>query len=495
LDNSLVEGEGAPTTGTRLVKMGSVPVRLRLRLPRARPRLIVLAAIGSLLFAAVPEAGGSAAQSGGAPIGDWTVYHGDPLGTGVAAATGSLAHLRQRWRTPVLDGQLYGQPLVSGNLVVVATEADVVYGLSATTGRVRWSTRLGPPVPANTLPCGDIKPTVGVTSTPVIDPARDEIFAVADEERAGRPAHLLFGLDLGTGRIELRQDVDPRGADTAALLQRVALTLDAGRVVFGFGGNAGDCSTYHGWVMSVPEGGGTMHAYEFDPGAGESQGAVWLGGAAPIVDANGNIWVAAGNGSVDSTGARYDGSDAVVELSPELRRLQFFAPSDWASDNANDRDLGSSTPVLFSSGAVLQAGKSETAYLLSAAHLGGVGGQLAERTGICGGNVDGGTAVVGNTAYLPCFQGIEAMRVKLSPPSIAVLWQTSTGSGGPPIVAGGLVWTISQSGRLFALNPATGAAIESFDIGSVANHFPTPSVGAGLVLAPAADQVVAFGSK
>jgi polyvinyl alcohol dehydrogenase (cytochrome) len=472
-----------------------VSARRRPRLPRARPRLIVLAAIGSLLFAALPDASGSAAPSGGAPIGDWTVYHGDPLGTGVATATGSLAHLRETWRTPVLDGQLYGQPLVSGNLVVVATEADVVYGLSASTGRVRWSTRLGTPVPAKTLPCGDINPTVGVSSTPVIDPARDEIFAVADEERAGRPAHLLVGLDLSSGRIELRQDVDPRGANTAALLQRVGLTLDAGRVVFGFGGNYGDCSTYHGWVMSVPEAGGPMRAYEFDPAAGESQGAVWLGGAAPIVDADGNIWVAAGNGSVDSAGARYDGSDAVVELSPGLRRLQFFAPSDWASDNANDRDLGSSTPVLFANGAVLQAGKSQTAYLLSAAHLGGVGGQLAERTGICGNDVDGGAAVAGSTAYLPCLDGIVAVRVRLSPPSIAVLWQTSTGSGGPPILAGGLVWTISQSGHLFALDPATGSATESFDIGSVANHFPTPSVGAGLVLAPAADQVVAFGPR
>jgi outer membrane protein assembly factor BamB len=86
-----------------------------------------------------------------------------------------------------------------------------------------------------------------------------------------------------------------------------------------------------------------------------------------------------------------------------------------------------------------------------------------------------------------------AIRVSLSPPSITVLWQTPTESGGPPILAGGLVWTISQSGKLFALNPATGAAVEDMNIGPVANHFPTPSAGDGLIFAPAADQVIALG--
>jgi len=426
------------------------------------------------------------------PASDWTVYHGNPLGNGVAPGTETLSAVHQRWSSPVLDGQLYGEPLVAGNLVIVATEADVVYGLSASTGRVRWSTRLGAAVPSSALPCGDISPTVGVTSTPVIDLARREVFVVDDEERDGMPAHKLVGLQLGTGKVELRQNVDPLGAYTPAILQRVGLTLDGGRVVFAYGGNYGDCSRYHGWVVSVPEAGGRLRTYEVDRPPGDSQGAVWMGGAAPVIDAQGDIWVAVGNGSVGTAGTSYDGSDSVLELSARLRLLQFFAPSDWASDNANDRDLGSSAPVLFPDGAVVQAGKSQTAYLLSNAHLGGIGGQLAARAGVCGDDVSGGSAVVGSTAYLPCLRGVLAIRESLSPPSITVLWQTPTGSGGSPIVAGGLVWTISQSGRLFALDPATGASVEDLSVGSMANHFPTPSVGDGLVLAPAADQVVAF---
>ncbi len=73
----------------------------------------------------------------------------------------------------------------------------------------------------------------------------------------GKPAHQLVGLSSATGKVELDQNVDPAGSTPAALLQRTGLTLDAGRVVFGYGGNYGDCSTYHGWIMSVPEVGGT----------------------------------------------------------------------------------------------------------------------------------------------------------------------------------------------------------------------------------------------
>ncbi len=223
------------------------------------------------------------------PADDWLVYHGNALGSGLVTSGGPLAALHGVWTSPVLDGQLYGEPLVASGRVYVATENDTVYALSATTGAVMWSTHVGTPVPADSLPCGDITPSVGVTSTPVIDPGRDEIFVVADEDSSGTPSHVLVGLDLGTGAVLLRQAVDPAGADTRAILQRVALTLDDGSVVFGFGGNFGDCSSYHGWVVSVPETGGTPRTFELDEAPGDDQGSVWMGGAAPEVDAAGDI--------------------------------------------------------------------------------------------------------------------------------------------------------------------------------------------------------------
>ncbi|HWG12873.1 MAG TPA: PQQ-binding-like beta-propeller repeat protein, partial [Streptosporangiaceae bacterium] len=169
----------------------------------------------------------------------WTVYHGDPAGRGVAASAGVVDTTSRAWTSPALDGQLYGEPLVSAGRVYVATENDTVYALSAATGKVAWSRHLASPVPASSLPCGDIEPTVGITGTPVIDPARVEVFVVADQESGGRPAHVLTGLSTATGRVEMTRDVDPAGADTATLLQRTGLTLAGGRVVFGFGGNDG----------------------------------------------------------------------------------------------------------------------------------------------------------------------------------------------------------------------------------------------------------------
>ena len=167
-------------------------------------------------------------------------------------------------------------------------------------------------MPSGDLPCGDIAPTVGITGTPAIDPSRGEIFVVADELVNGRPAHMFAGLSTASGKIEVAQDVDPAGADPAALLQRTGLTLDDGQVVFGMGGNDGDCASYRGRVIGVPEQGGTPTMFTVDAAADESQGAIWMGGAAPVVDASGDIWVSAGNGSVYSYSHAYDDSDSIL---------------------------------------------------------------------------------------------------------------------------------------------------------------------------------------
>ena len=372
----------------------------------------------------------------------------------------------------------------------MATERNTVYALSSATGQVVWSRHVATPVPASRLPCGDIEPTVGITGTPVIDPGRNEVFVVADELVRGRPAHQLVGLDTVTGAIELTEVVDPPGSDPAALLQRTGLNLTSGRVVFGFGGNYGDCSTYRGWVVSVDEGGGTLAAFGVDRGPGQSQGAVWMGGAAPAVDGAGRVWVGVGNGSVTSGSQPYDYSDSVLELSPGMQLVQYFAPASWPSDNASDLDL-SMAPVLLADGQVLIAGKAGIAYLLDGVRLGGIGGARASLGSICGDDVVGGSAVLGQVVFLPCLSGVIAVRAGASPASLRLVWKSGTG-GGPPIVAAGLVWTIGGDGALSGLDPTTGAIRQRAAIGSPANHFPTPSVGDGLLVAASADRVVAF---
>jgi outer membrane protein assembly factor BamB len=240
----------------------------------------------------------------------------------------------------------------------------------------------------------------------------------------------------------------------------------------------------------VKEGGSSPAIFTVDDQTGDSQGAVWMGGAAPVVDAHGNVWVSVGNGSVNSASLPYDDSDSVLEISATGQLEQYFAPSSWASDNANDLDM-STAPVLLADGQVVLAGKSPIVYLLDGAHLGGIGSQEASLGPLCTNDIDGGSAFVGATVYLPCTTGPTAIRVSKSPASLHMLWQATVG-GGPPLVAAGLVWTVGKDGVLYGLNPATGQVRQQATIGAVDNDFTTPSVGDGLLLVASTYRVVAF---
>ncbi len=421
----------------------------------------------------------------------WTVYHGDAAGTGVSTAFRSVDTAARAWVSPALDGQIYGEPLVYGSDVYVATENDTVYALNATRGSVVWSRHFANPVPSSDLPCGNIAPTVGITGTPVIDPSRNEIFVVADELVNGGPEHFLEGLNTKNGAIKLRERVDPPGSVPAALLQRTGLNLVDGRVVFGMGGNDGDCATYRGRVISVKESGSTPAIFTVDNHPGDSQGAVWMGGAAPVVDAKGNVWVSVGNGSVYSASQGFDDSDSILELTATGRLEQYFAPSTWPANNAADLDM-TTAPVLLADGQVVLVGKSAIAYLLNGAHLGGIGNQEASLPSVCGNNIDGGVAIVGMTVYLPCLNGTVALRVTKSPPSMRVLWSASVDGSGPPLVVAGLVWTVGKNGVLYGLDSATGQVRRQVNIGAVANDFTTPSVGDGFLLVASTNRVLAF---
>jgi hypothetical protein len=446
---------------------------------------LVLVVLAAVLPAAPATAAGGAHFTGDFP---WTVYHGNALGTGVDTSGVTFNPPSPAWTSTALDGQLYGEPLEATGRVFVATENDTLYALAADSGAVLWHIHVGTPVPSGALPCGDINPTVGITGTPVIDTARHEIFAVADELVGGSPEHVLVGLDIYTGATLLSEPVDPPGQLPKAILQRTGLNLSNGNVVFGYGGNAGDCSSYHGWIVSAPEGGGTPGFYSTTSSTPSgTQGAVWMGGAAPEVDGAGNIWASSGNGT---TGPDFDGGDSVIELSPGLGLKQLFAPSDWQAQNQGDEDLGSTAPALLSNGTVLQAGKSGNTYLLNQAALGGVGHQLSTATLCSGGDADGGDAVVGSTVYVPCDNGVEAVNTSNAPPALALAWTAASGTRGPPIVAGGLVWSIN-GGTMYGI-AAGGGTAEQVSIGGQANHFPTPSVGDGLLLAPSTNQVYAF---
>ena len=276
----------------------------------------------------VSSTGASVARPSAVTPSGWTTFDQNNLRTGVDPSGNPYSPATAAWTSPLLDGHLYGQSLVYAGRVFAATENDTVYALAANSGGLLWSHHLSSPVNASTLPCGDITPTVGISSTPVIDPARSEIFVVADEAAPAPKiaSHHLIGLNLYTGAIMLNEVIDAPGTKPANQLQRASLALDRNNVIVAFGGNSGDCGSYHGLLISAPENGSKPSTFIVANFPGDNQGGIWMGGAAPDIDSQGNIWVATGNTAYSSSNRPYDYGAGVLKLSPSLKLLDYFAP-------------------------------------------------------------------------------------------------------------------------------------------------------------------------
>jgi outer membrane protein assembly factor BamB len=407
---------------------------------------------------------GSSRAAPAAP-GDWITYHGNGLRTGDATGVAPLGTLATAWTTH-LDGAVYGQPLLVRGRVLAATESDSVYALDPADGHVLWRSHLATPVPLSQLPCGDIDP-LGITGTPAYDPATGLVFVAAE---TGGGHHQLFGLDTATGAVRVSRAADPPEGDPLAHQQRSALAVADGRVYVAYGGLEGDCGQYIGSVVSVPDtGSGPETGYAVPT---SREGGIWAPGG-PVVDGD-RLLVAVGNGA--ATGGAYDGSDSVLSLSPDLRRTDYFAPSRWPQDNADDADLGSLTPVRVGR-YVLADGKSGTAYLLDARHLGGVGGQLSQAAAC---PAYGSAAVSGQAVYLPCQDGLLQLTVRGG--GLTTGWRFPLRKAGSPAIGGGAVWVADYgTGMLYALDPAGGGVRAQLSLGGQLPHFVSPTLAGNRV--------------
>lgn len=158
-------------------------------------------------------------------------YHGDNSRSGnfvVPALSWEKArsvHLNRMFDARVA-GPLYAQPLYwrpSGSntgMLFAATEDDVVQAFDATTSKELWRRAVGRPVRRSSLPCGNINP-LGITGTPVIDPATQAIYFDAAVERPNGPRHEVFGLSLKDGSVLPGWPVD-----VAETLQRAGRHFD-----------------------------------------------------------------------------------------------------------------------------------------------------------------------------------------------------------------------------------------------------------------------------
>ena len=432
------------------------------------------------------------------PTGSWTVYHHDNAHTGYDSSQGPMVTATTGWTSVALDGQIYGEPLVYGGLVYVATLNNTVYALNQSTGAVVWSRNLGAPQTSG-WQCGNINPT-GTLGTGVIDVAQSRIYVVPFLHSA--LAYYLVGLDLATGTIGYSVKIKPTGFDWTIQQERGALAIskDGTHVYVPFGGRAGDCGPYHGWVVSMPIAGGVSYVWKSPTTAS----GIWAAGGVVVDDATGNVFFATGN-AIPCSGAVM--SDSLIRTNASLGATNYFQPSDWFGNwCAPDLDLGSVSPVLISSGLMFTSGKYGSGFLVDPGHLGGTGGQLF-RADVCHGiNSDavfGSHAYAAPYVYLECDGGgIVGVKVNAAAHTFSRCDSSScaspswiAGDGltfGPPIVVGGVVWAIDIGGSgLYGYDALTGAQMFHSAAFGV-DHFVTPSEAGGQIFVPAGTRVREF---
>ena len=208
----------------------------------------------------------------------------------------------------------------------------------------------------------------------------------------------------------------------------------------------------------------------------QREGGIWGTGGA-FVSASGDLYVATGNGSSNSL-AHFDEGNSVVELSPTLHRLGYYAPRNWVELNNQDWDLGSASPIAVPNTSLLvAAGKPSDS--------GTIGYLMHDKLGGIGHGAFSGDACQCENRFI---------EVHVSNPlSFHEVWQPSTGTpNGSPIVAGGYVWALDwNGGTLYAMSPTSGHVVFTRATDGL-NHFATPALGDGVLLVPTQGGVEAF---
>jgi hypothetical protein len=326
------------------------------------------------------------------------------------------------WTSAVLDGEVQSAPAIVGSTVVVATENDSLYGLNLLNGTTIWGpTNFGTPEPLADIQsiggvggCGNINP-LGVTSNLVYDPTRTTVYAVGERETGAVSPHppqfVMVGINPANGAVTVAPASlnTPLGGDVARQQQRAGLAAANGNIYVGFGGLAGDCGSYHGYVVAASETDGSVVG-SFQVAPANNAGAVW-GTGGPVADNLGNVYATTGN-SFNAPGGT-DWSDAVLKLNPTAGLLDYFQPPQWRADNNADLDLGSTGPVLLPSQTqVFVIGKQHDAFLLNVSQLGGADHNTPVGTiNACPGMAFGQNAVIGSSAYVACSSGLRQVHL------------------------------------------------------------------------------------
>jgi hypothetical protein len=461
-----------------------------------------------------------------------------------------------------VDGLVDGQPLylsqvtIAGqkkNVLYVVTEHDSVFAfdadsISGTTSTVIWQNALlqgTGETTSDARSCDQVVPEIGITSTPVIDRARNAIYVVAmSKDAAGNYFQRLHALDLTTGKelfggpAAITATYPGTGDNSSSgnvvfdpkrYKERPGL-LEINGTIYTTWASHCDIIPYTSWVL----------AYNADTLAqtsvlnlipNGSAGGIWMSGSAPAADSTGNIFFLIGNGTFDTSltsqgfPSKGDCGNCFVKLSTGsgLALADYFTPQNTVSESTADKDLGSGGAILLpdmtDAGGNIKhlavgGGKDAIIYVADRDNMGKfstptdqiyqeISGQLC-----CG--VFSMPAYFNGTVYFAEVGGT----LKAFPINNALLATTPSKQtshffsypGATPSVSAngttnGIIWAIENSGAILYAYDAANFPNELYDSNQAANNrdhfagnkFITPMVANGRVYVGTPTSVAVFG--
>lgn len=270
------------------------------------------------------------------------------------------------------DGLVDAEPLyvsnlsISGrsyNVVFVADEHDFVYAFDADNLQRLWRVSVlgAGETPSDDRRCGQVTPEIGITSTPVIS-LRGQggviYLAAMSKDKNGNYFHRLHALDITSG-AELPGSPTTIEAsfpnlhgvttfDPKQYKERASLLLLDGIVYTSWASHC-DEGEFTGWIIGY-HAETLKQANVLNVTANGNDGAIWMSGAGPAADQQGNIYLLDGNGTfdekLDSCGMPVNGDfgNAFLKLSIQAGKLSvadYFNMHDTQAESGRDEDLGS----------------------------------------------------------------------------------------------------------------------------------------------------------
>lgn len=286
------------------------------------------------------------------------------------------------------DGIIMAQPLyISGldmgssgtrNVIIIATEHDSVYAIDADNpdAATLWERHYVDAangittMPDNFGGRTTLGGEVGITGTPFIDATTGALYFVTTLTDNGTPQQWLRAIDIrtgndyGPGSVLIAGSVpgDGKGSvngqiafDPSIQNQRMGLTEAHGAILIAWG-SFSDNGVYHGWLMAYDPStlkqlaifNPTPQYQAIDAANGISDhgggGAFWQGGAAPAVDADGNIYLNSADGSFNADQGGNNYGDTMLKLQfngSSFQVVDWFTPFNAACIDVDDIELGS----------------------------------------------------------------------------------------------------------------------------------------------------------